>query len=99
MAVAAHVTTQAPIKLYEYLSKFGESVPYCVTDNVIFIQKVDEAPKVGTGDYLSHLTHELEEFGICSFIEEFVSGGLKTICFLFPDPQQENARPNVRYWV
>jgi len=32
-------------------------------------------PKVRTGDYLGHITDELEVFGAQSFIEEFVSGG------------------------
>ena len=42
VAVAAYVTTQTRLKLYEYLSELGESVLYCDTDSVIFIQKVDE---------------------------------------------------------
>jgi hypothetical protein len=56
---AAYVTTQARLKLYEYLSKLGESVFYCDTDTVIYIQKVDEGPKVKTRDYLGDLTDEL----------------------------------------
>ena len=39
VAVAAYMTTQGRIKLCEYLSKLGESVLYCDTDSVIFIQK------------------------------------------------------------
>jgi hypothetical protein len=31
-----------------------------VTDSVIYIQKLDEAPKVKTGDYMGDLTDELE---------------------------------------
>ena len=38
VAVAAYVTTQARLKLYKYLSKMGESVLYCDTDSVIFMQ-------------------------------------------------------------
>jgi hypothetical protein len=34
VAVAAYVTTQAPLKLYEYLREFGESALYCDTDSV-----------------------------------------------------------------
>ena len=59
----------------------GESVLYCDTDSVIFIHKVDEPPKVKTGDYLGHLTDELEEFDSGSFIQEFVSGGPKNYAF------------------
>ena len=52
MAVAAYVTTQARLKLYEYLSKLGDYILYCDTDSVIYIQNVDEPPKVETGYYL-----------------------------------------------
>ena len=68
----------------------GESVLYCDTDSVIFIQNVDEAPKVHTGDYLGDLTDELEEIGSGSFIEEFVSGGPKsTHLWSFALPQEK----------
>jgi len=75
VAFAAYVTTQARLKIYDYPSELGESVLYCDSDSVIFIQKLDESPKVRTGDYLGHLTDELEKFGCGSFIQEFVSGG------------------------
>jgi len=81
LAVAAYVTTRDRLKLYEYLRELGQSVLYCDTDSVIFIQKVDEPPKVKKGDYLGHLTDELEEFGSGSFIQEFVSGGPKNYAF------------------
>jgi len=81
VAVAAYVTTQAHLKLYEYLRELGESVLYCDTDSVIFIQNEDEAPKVHTGDYLGDLTDELE-LGSGSFIKEFVSGGPKNYAFM-----------------
>ena len=77
VAVAAYVTTQVRLKLYEYLKKLGKSVLYCDTDSFIYIQNVDEPPKVKTGYYLGDLTDELEEFGSGSFIEQFVSGGPK----------------------
>jgi len=44
VAVAAYVTTQVLLKLYEYLSKLGEFVSYCDTYAVIFIQK-DNDPR------------------------------------------------------
>jgi hypothetical protein len=44
-AVSAYVTTQSRLKLYRYLIKLGQSVLYCDTDSVIYIQKVDETPK------------------------------------------------------
>ena len=81
VAGAAYVTTQARLKLYECLSKLGNSVMYCDTYSVIYIQNVDEAPKVETGDYLGDLTNELWELGSGSYIEEFVSGGPKNYEF------------------
>ena len=39
LAVAVYVTIQSRLKLYEYLSKLGQSVPYRGTDSVIFVQK------------------------------------------------------------
>ena len=58
-----------------------ESVLNCDTDSVIFIQKDNDPPKVKTGDYLGDLTDELEEYGFCSFLDEFVSGSPKKLCF------------------
>jgi len=85
-AVAAYVTTQARLKLYEYLSELGESVLYCDTVSAIYVHNVDEPPEVKTGDYLGHFTEELEKFGSSSFIEEFVSGGQRTMRILFSAP-------------
>ena len=81
VAIAAYVTTQARLKLYEYLSVLGESVLYCDTDSVIFVQKNNDAPRIKIGDYLGDLTNELEEYGSDSFIEQFVSGGPKNYAF------------------
>jgi hypothetical protein len=81
VAVAAYVTTQARLKLYEYLIELGESVLYYDTDSLIYIDKVGKTPKVKTGDYLGDLTDELQDFGRGSYIEEFVSGGPKNYAF------------------
>ena len=75
VVVAAYVTTQARLKLYEYLSKLGKSVLYCDRDTFMYIQNEDEPLKVETGYYLGDLTDELEEFRSGSHIEEFISGG------------------------
>ena len=96
MAVAAYVTTQARLKLYEYLRDLGEYVPYCDTDSVIFIQNIDEPPKVRTGDYLGHLTDELEGLSGVSFIKEFVSGGQLNYAFSVFCPSTGKRRPNAR---
>jgi len=75
------VTTQARLKLYEYLSKFGQSVLYCNIDSVIFVQKDNDPPKLKIMDQLSDLTDEMYEYGSVSFIEQFVSGGTEKYAF------------------
>ena len=86
VAVAAYVTAQARLKLYQYLTELGESVLYCDTDSVIFRHEAGKPRKVKTGDYLGDLTDELEEFGAGSYIQEFVSGGPKNYAFLVYSP-------------
>jgi hypothetical protein len=84
-AVAVEMTTQARLKLYEYLRTLGESVLYCDTNSVICIHKVDETQNVKTSDYLGDLTEELKESGAGSYIEEFLSDGPKSYAFsVFP---------------
>ena len=58
----------------------GRSVLYFDTYSVIYIENVDEAPKVHTGDYLGDLRYELEEFGSGSFIEGVLSVLPKKLC-------------------
>ena len=89
VVVAAYVTTQAQLKLNELLRELGESLLYWDTDLVLYIQNVDETPKVKIGDYLSVVTDELEEFGSGSYIEEFVSGGPKNYAFWVFCPSKE----------
>jgi hypothetical protein len=36
--IAAYITNQARLELYEYLRELRESVLYCDTDSVIYIQ-------------------------------------------------------------
>ena len=79
VAVAAYVTTQTRLKLYEYLSELGESVLYSDTDSVVFLQK-DDPPKVKQG-IIWVTSNKLEECGPVSFIQEFVSGGPKNYVF------------------
>jgi len=49
VAVAAYVTTQARLKLYECLSELGQSAFYCDADSVIFIQKDNDIQKSKQG--------------------------------------------------
>ena len=58
-----------------------KSVLYCDTDSVMFSQDVDEHRIVRTGDYQSHLTDEMDEFGSIYFIQQFVSSEAKNYAF------------------
>ena len=69
------------LKLYEYLRELCESVFYCDTDSVIYIQNVNEPKRVKTGEYLDELADELEEYGAGSYVEELVSSGPKISAF------------------
>ena len=85
VAVAAYVTVQARLKLYQYLNKL--EILFCTAiHSVIYIQNVDRAQKVETGYYLGDLTDELEEFGSGSYIKQFVSGGPKNYAFSVYSP-------------
>jgi len=71
VAVAAYVTTQAPLNLFEYLSKMGQSMLYCETDSVIYFQKEYELPKLKawniwvTYGYVGGVWHLLLHEKIC----------------------------------
>ena len=97
VTVAAYVITQARLKVYEYLSKLGQSVLYSDTESVIFVQK-DNDPEKWKRDYLGDLTDELE-YGSGSFIQEFVSGGPKSMRFRYFEPRLENVQQNVKWRV
>ena len=44
VAFTDYVTTQARLKLYEYLGQLRESVMYCDTDSANFVQKHNDPP-------------------------------------------------------
>jgi hypothetical protein len=61
---------------------------YCNTDPVIYVQNLSEPKRVKTSEYLGDITDELEVCGAGSYIEDFVSGGPKSMHFLsFAPPQ------------
>jgi hypothetical protein len=73
-----HDTTR--LKLYDYLNRLGQSVLYCDTDSVVYVQKTAEPPKIPIGDYLGDVTNELQKYGSDSYIDEFVCGAFSVIC-------------------
>lgn len=54
--VAVYVTAQPRLSLYGYLRALDESVQYCDTDSVIYVQKGSEPEIVKIGDSLGDLT-------------------------------------------
>lgn len=81
VVLAAFTTSQARLKLYEYLDSLQSQVCYYDTDSVIYIYK-DGLFKIPTGDFLGEMTDELaNDYGSGSFIQEFVSGGPKTYAY------------------
>jgi hypothetical protein len=95
VAVAAYITTEARLKLNEYLRELGESAMYCDRRGYLH-SKSRLSPKSGNRDYLGDLADELEEFGSGSYIEEFVSGGPKTMDLLSFALPQRNVHLNVK---
>ena len=69
---------------------------YCDTDSVIFIRKGNDPPKAKTEDYMSDVTDELDEYGSRCFVEEFVSGGPKSIRFRYFASRLENVKQSVK---
>jgi len=63
---------------------------------IIYIQNVDEVPKVQTGDYLGDITDELEEYGSGSYIEEFVTSVSKNYAILVFCPATRKSNLNVK---
>jgi len=81
VVLAAYTTAQARLKLYEHLEALGDQVLYYDTDSCIYYHRKN-LYKVPTGDYLGEMTDELTDYGVDSYIVEFVSGGPKTYAYL-----------------
>lgn len=77
--IAAFVTCQARLKLYDELFLLGDRVLYFDTDSIIFVSRPGEyCPKLG--DFLGEFTNEIDpKEG--DYIEEFVSGGPKNYAY------------------
>jgi hypothetical protein len=78
--IAAYVTSQARLDLYELLETLGDRVLYFDTDSVIYFTRPGELPLL-TGNHLGELTDELAEYGQNATIDTFVSGGPKNYAF------------------
>ncbi|XP_055908156.1 uncharacterized protein LOC129942989 [Eupeodes corollae] len=80
VCIAAYTTTQARLKLYEYLDKLGQRVLYYDTDSIIYTSREGECDPE-TGVLIGDMTDELECYGPGSYISEFVSGGPKNYAY------------------
>ncbi|XP_049825039.1 uncharacterized protein LOC126265968 [Aethina tumida] len=71
VVIAAFVTAQARLKLYEYLEMLDTHVLYYDTDSVIYVSS-NHFPDPPIGKFIGDMTDELEVYGIGSYITEFV---------------------------
>lgn len=86
VAIAAHVTAQARLHLYNFLEVLQDRALYCDTDSVFFLDGPNDV-KLETGDFLGQLTDELDAWP-GSRLDEFVCGKrncniLSTKIFIF----------------
>lgn len=82
VVIAAFVTAQARLKLYDSLEKLDKRALYYDTDSVIYVSRPNEYD-VPTGEFVGDMTDELEKEGLGSYITEFVSGGPKNYAYKF----------------
>ncbi|XP_048249879.1 uncharacterized protein LOC125378516 [Haliotis rufescens] len=87
VAIAAWVTAQARLKLYETLALVDRRVLYFDTDSVIYIHRPHDAnPELGHS--LGEFTDELDG----NTIETFVSGGPKNYGYELMNPRPDGTR-------
>ncbi|XP_071097939.1 uncharacterized protein [Haliotis cracherodii] len=87
VAIAASVTAQARLKLYETLALVGRRVLYFDTDSVIYIHRPHDAnPELGHS--LGEFTDELDG----NTIKTFVSGGPKNYGYELMNPRPDGTR-------
>jgi len=80
--IAAYTTAHARLKLYEYLEQLGDRVLYFDTDSVIYLSNLNTNQyEVPVGWHLGEMTNELKDYGMHSYISEFVSGGPKNYAY------------------
>lgn len=85
VVVAAFVTAQARLKLFEYLHELDDRALYYDTDSVIYVSK-SGVPDLPIGSMLGELTDELAGKGEGTYITRFISGGPKFYAFEFKRP-------------
>ena len=96
VAVAAYVTAQARLKVYDYLSKLGESVLYFDTDSVIYIQNVDEP--LNSKQIINWATSQMNwrNLVLAPTLDSLYRVALKIMHFLYLAPRQESVQPSAK---
>ena len=96
LAVAAYVTTQARLRLYEYMNKLETSFLYCDTDSVIYIQNVDEPPEVETGYFLVTSQMRWRSLDLAPPPNSLYRVAIKIMHFLYLAPRQESVHTSAK---
>lgn len=82
LITAIFVTSQARIKLYNYMHQIGsERVIYCDTDSVLWIRKKYETVPFTVGSLCGQMSNEIEKDYPNSHISRFVSLGPKSYAY------------------
>ena len=89
--IAAWVTAQARLKLYEYLEELDDRVLYMDTDSVIYLNRCDDKD-VKIGNFLGQMTDELDG----GYIKEYVSCGPKQYAYKSVKDGKENTCVKIR---
>ena len=85
VVVAAFMTAQARLKLFECSHTLGQRTLYYDTDSIVFVSKPGQ-PEPPVGSTLGDLTDELAKHGVGTYITSFVSGGPKLYAFEYRKP-------------
>lgn len=87
VVIAAFVTSQARVKLYNELDKLGERVLYFDTDSIFYVSspRFEYEPKLGI--YLGDFTNEIDPAD--GYIIEFTSSGAKSYGYVLSSGRSE----------
>jgi len=78
--IGAYVTVGARQHLYTYLDMLQQSVLYCDTDTVLYIQPRDQSALVVTGENVGAMTSELKPKNFAYKIFDSATNERNTVC-------------------
>jgi len=83
VVIAAYTAALARLKLYSYLESLDRRVLYYDIDSCIYVSTGEPNEyESHTGNFLSDMTSKLENYRRDSYIESFVSRGLKFYAYV-----------------